>query len=82
MKKVLKLAYQLYQMLFYIFIVVSIVAFIFWIFGQTPFRTFGYMILFTFAFLFLHILFYDVYMRIYYPKKKPVPSHLEDKKDI
>ncbi len=81
MKPLLKLAYQLYQLLFYIFIVISFVAFVFWFFGRTPFRTVGYLILFTFAFLFLHIVFINLYHRFYEEPKLPIPSHLEEEKD-
>ncbi len=78
MKNILKLAYQLYQTLFYIFILVSAVSVIFWLFGQTTLKTVGYLLLFTFGFLFLHILFYRIYTAFYMPKKPPVPTHLEE----
>ena len=78
MKKAIKLTYLLFQTLFYIFTLISGVAVIFWIFGQVKFPTVGYLILSTFGFLFLHIVFYRLYTVFYIKAPVPeIPSHLE-----
>ena len=77
MKTLFKLVYLLYQVLFYIFMLLSAVSLVFFIFGGARFKTVAYLVLFTFGFLFLHILFYRIYTYFFEEDSPPTPSHLE-----
>jgi hypothetical protein len=81
MKKSLKLLYTLLQSLFYIFAGLTIIAFIFYIFGAQPLRTAGYTLLTTIAFLFIYAITYRIYTTIYKEDEvKTEPDHMEDLK--
>ena len=80
MEKLLKNLQGLFQILFYIFSILSGVAFIFYFFGRTVrFRTFGTMLLFAFGSLIIYFVIYRTYASMYHKDDfKSIPEHLDD----
>lgn len=81
MKKPLKFFYMLFQILFYIFSGLTIIAFIFSLFGSEPYKTVGYLLLSTIAFLITYSILYRVYTHFYVKEEvKTLPDYMDDLK--
>ncbi|MFU8787076.1 MAG: hypothetical protein ACNA7U_07475 [Candidatus Izemoplasmataceae bacterium] len=80
MEKILKNLQGLFQILFYIFSILSVVAFVFYFFdNNVKFKTFGFMLLAAIGSLIIYFIIYRLYASIY--KKddyKSIPEHLDD----
>ncbi|MFW5842229.1 MAG: hypothetical protein ACOC1L_04565 [Bacillota bacterium] len=83
MKKSLKLLYIILQSLFYIFAMLTIIAFIFYIFGARPLTTVGYTLLTAIVFLFTYAITYRIYTTIYKEEDivKTEADHMEELKN-